>query len=99
MTIPSPSSPPPRSLPVSQVSRAAGCGQCRERSDLGFDFSYAYQPIVDLSKRSIVAHEALIRGPKGQSAYSVLSQVTDTNRYVFDQSCRAEAIRGAAALE
>jgi len=59
---------------------------------------FAYQPIVDLATRSIFAHEALVRGPNGESAYSVLSQLTDDNRYAFDQACRVEAIRGAAAL-
>ncbi|MBC7684199.1 MAG: EAL domain-containing protein [Bdellovibrionales bacterium] len=54
--------------------------------------------MVDLSRREIVAHEALVRGPNGESAYSVLSQVDDTNRYLFDQACRMKAIRGAAEL-
>lgn len=76
----------------------AGCAQCKQAGELGFDFVFAYQPIVELSKRRIYAHEALVRGPNGESAYSVLSQVTDANRYTFDQACRVQAIRGAAAL-
>ena len=40
----------------------------------------------------------MVRGPNGESAYTVLSQVTDDNRYSFDQACRVEAIRGAAGL-
>ena len=72
--------------------------RCKTSPELGFDFVFAYQPIVDLSTRSIYAHEALIRGPNGESAYSVLSQVTDATRYPFDQACRVEAIRGAAEL-
>ncbi|MGS0742003.1 EAL domain-containing protein [Glaciimonas sp. GG7] len=72
--------------------------QCKDVNELGFDFIYAYQPIVDLSARSIYAHEALVRGPNGESAYSVLSQVTDANRYAFDQACRVAAIRGASEL-
>lgn len=79
-------------------STAPGCGQCKKEQDLGFDFLFAYQPIVDVRTRSIYAHEALVRGPNGESAYSILSQVTDANRYSFDQACRVEAIRGAAAL-
>jgi len=75
-----------------------GCEQCRTPRELGFDFRFAYQPIVDLERRQIFAHEALVRGPNGESAYSVLSQVTDDNRYTFDQACRVEAIRGAAEL-
>ncbi|WP_317201535.1 EAL domain-containing protein [Janthinobacterium sp.] len=75
-----------------------GCVQCKQASELGFDFFFAYQPIVELSQRAIYAHEALVRGPNGESAYSVLSQVTEANRYSFDQACRVQAIRGAAAL-
>ena len=74
------------------ASRA--CHSCKSDEGLTFDFDYAYQPIVDLSRREIVAHEALVRGPNGESAYSVLSQVNDANRYMFDQACRVKAIRG-----
>ena len=74
------------------------CRSCKSDQGLTFDFEYAYQPIVDLSRREIVAHEALVRGPNGESAFSVLSQVDDTNRYTFDQACRVKAIRGAAEL-
>ncbi len=81
-----------------QSPTPAGCVQCKSDKPLDFDFLFAYQPIVNLSTRSIYAHEALVRGPHGESAYSVLSKVTDTNRYSFDQACRVQAIRGAAAL-
>lgn len=77
---------------------SVGCHRCKEEQPLGFDIAFAYQPIVDLGARSIYAHEALVRGPNGESAFSVLSRVTDANRYVFDQACRVEAIRGAAEL-
>ncbi|RXH58174.1 EAL domain-containing protein [Granulicella sibirica] len=39
-----------------------------------------------------------MRGPKGESAYSVLSQVTDQNKYAFDQNCRVAAIMLASQL-
>ena len=81
-----------------QPQESPGCAQCKNDEPLGFDFVFAYQPIVELSKRAIYAHEALVRGPNGESAYSVLSQVTPANRYRFDQACRVQAIRGAAAL-
>ena len=76
----------------------AGCAQCKKAEPLPFDFIFAYQPIVELSTRSIYAHEALVRGPNGESAWSVLSQVNDDNRYAFDQACRVAAIKGAAEL-
>ena len=77
---------------------AKGCLQCRKAEPLGFDFAYAYQPIVQLSTQQIYAHEALVRGPNGESAWSVLSQVNEDNRYAFDQACRVAAIEGAAKL-
>ena len=76
----------------------APCGGCSDSDALGFRFSYAYQPIVDVSTRTVFAHEALVRGPQGESAYSVLSRLDDTNRYRFDQACRVKAIKGAAQL-
>jgi hypothetical protein len=45
------------------------------------------------------AHEALVRGPSGESAGSVFAQVDETNRYQFDQRCRTTAIAQAAALK
>src|SRR5471030_1990832 len=75
------------------------CQKCKDDRELGFDIVFAYQPIVDLRARSIYAHEALVRGPSGESAFSVLSQVTEANRYLFDQTCRVQAIKGAAELE
>lgn len=74
------------------------CGRCRNKRELGFQFAFAYQPIVDLNARSIWAHEALVRGPRGEGAWSVLSLVNEDNLYEFDQACRIEAIRGAASL-
>lgn len=55
----------------------------------------AFQPIVDVETGLPFAYEALVRGPEGQSAYSVLSQVTEANRYAFDQACRVKAIETA----
>jgi EAL domain-containing protein (putative c-di-GMP-specific phosphodiesterase class I) len=80
------------------VKPVPACVQCRSNDELGFDFDYAYQPIIHLRQRVIYAHEALVRGPNGESAYSVLSKVNDANRYMFDQACRVRAIRGAAEL-
>ena len=66
-------------IPIQPEQEApAGCRACKRDDGLTFDFDYAYQPIVDLSRREIVAHEALVRGPNGESAYSVLSQVNDS---------------------
>jgi EAL domain-containing protein (putative c-di-GMP-specific phosphodiesterase class I) len=40
----------------------------------------------------------LVRGTEGQSAFSVLSQVDEKNRYKFDQACRVKAIELAGRL-
>ena len=74
------------------------CEECGSGARLDFGFEYAYQPIVDVQRRTIYAHEALVRGPSGESAASVLAQVNDNNRYRFDQACRVKAIKGASAL-
>lgn len=72
-------------LPVSKY-RELSCAQCRSGAALDFNFSFAFQPIVDASTRSITAYEALVRGENGESAFSVLQQVDDDNRYAFDQA-------------
>lgn len=76
----------------------SACGECADGIKAPFEFSMAFQPIVDLRRRQIYAYEALVRGPAGESAFSVLSQVTPANRYAFDQSCRVKAIELASDL-
>lgn len=77
---------------------AADCEACGKAERVGFQFDFAYQPIVDLQTAQVFAHEALVRGPAGEGAASVLAQVNEHNRYRFDQACRVKAIKGAAAL-
>lgn len=74
------------------------CADCGSSERLPFQFSYAFQPIVDIETRQIFAHEALVRGPNGEAAFTVLSQIDDANRYRFDQACRVKAIKTAAQL-
>ncbi|MHC8404770.1 MULTISPECIES: S6 modification regulatory phosphodiesterase RimA [unclassified Pseudomonas] len=85
-------------FPSSLTSSKTGCQGCQQSEPLGFDFAFAYQPIVDVRDRSIFANEALVRGLAGEGAFSVLDQVTDENRYRFDQLCRIRAIEGAATI-
>lgn len=42
---------------------------------LEVEFSFAFQPIVNVCKREISSFEALIRGPQGESARSVLAKM------------------------
>jgi EAL domain-containing protein (putative c-di-GMP-specific phosphodiesterase class I) len=74
------------------------CDNCVNPASLGFQFDYAYQPIVDLRTQTVFAHEALVRGPNGEGAMTVLTQVNEDNRYRFDQACRVKAIKGASQL-
>ena len=78
--------------------RSVGCSECRDPAALGFDFTMAFQPIVDLRTQTLFAYEALVRGNDGAEAASVLALVTDQNRYRFDQACRIRAIELAARL-
>jgi EAL domain-containing protein (putative c-di-GMP-specific phosphodiesterase class I) len=80
------------------VSNRIKCGQCGERTP-SLDFEFAFQPIVSIKHQSVFAHEALARGPQGQSAASVLSQVNLVNRHRFDQECRTRAIEQASAID
>ena len=82
----------------SSVTRT-GCALCRDAQPLPFEFSYAFQPIVDVQARSVFAHEALVRGPAGEPAGTVLSRITDDIRYSFDQACREKAIRIASSVD
>ncbi|MDR9498191.1 MAG: EAL domain-containing protein [Hydrogenovibrio sp.] len=74
----------------------AGCQQCQR--PLGFDFTFAFQPIVDVAARTVFGYEALVRDPVEKNAWAVLKKVDDSNRYAFDQACRQTAIALAAAL-
>lgn len=75
------------------------CRACLEGAGLDFDFGHALQPIVDVTDKSVFAHEALVRGPAGEPAGTVLAQVDETNRYRFDQASRVRAIALASELK
>lgn len=78
--------------------RPLGCRECLGGAGLDFEFSMAFQPIVNIRTHEIFAYEALVRGPNDESATEVFNRVDDSNRYRFDQSCRVKAVRLAAAL-
>ena len=75
-----------------------GCDGCKDGIEQPFPFSMAFQPIVDVNTGKVFAYEALVRGKGGESAGSILGQVTKVNRYAFDQNCRVKAITLAAQL-
>ncbi|MHA6638371.1 S6 modification regulatory phosphodiesterase RimA [Stutzerimonas frequens] len=99
MTFNNPSdNPDPATYSCHDASAHGACPSCASGERLGFGFSYAFQPIIDLHDRQIFAHEALVRGVGGEPAPTVLSQVTEQNRFRFDQAGRVKAIKTAAKL-
>jgi len=73
------------------------CTGCKDGKVLDFDFTMAFQPIVDLQTGGALAYEALVRGRDGEGAQTILDRVTPENRYAFDQQCRIKAIQVAVA--
>ena len=80
------------------MNERIACGACRDGEPLPFAFTMAFHPIIDIAKGSVWGYEALVRGTEGESAFEVLAQVTEANRYKFDQACRVKAIELAARL-
>ena len=64
-----------------------------------FEFSFAFQPIVNAETRKVISFEALVRGPRGESSVDVFSQVHAENMFGFDQACRLKAIHLASRLK
>lgn len=73
-----------------------GCSKCGMLTNL--DFTYAFQPIVDIENKDIFGYEALVRDRVHKTAGAVLRQIDDNNRYAFDQKCRIRAISLANQL-
>jgi EAL domain-containing protein (putative c-di-GMP-specific phosphodiesterase class I) len=77
---------------------SSACADCRNDMSVPFEMKMAFQPIVDLSAQRVWGYEALVRGPNGEPAGTVLSQVSDEMRYRFDQAARVLAIETAGKL-
>ncbi|WP_432695516.1 EAL domain-containing protein [Marinobacterium sp. YM272] len=78
--------------------RELGCAECASSECLDFEFTMAFQPIVNIRTRSVYSQEALVRGLNNEPAGVVFEQVNEGNRYAFDQACRVKAIQLAAKL-
>jgi EAL domain-containing protein (putative c-di-GMP-specific phosphodiesterase class I) len=74
-------------------------GPINTHGEMGFQFSFAFQPIVDVRNREIISFEALVRGPHGESAASVFAQVPQNDLLRFDEICRRKAIYLASRLK
>lgn len=92
------SNPDPAPSMPTDDSALPPCRSCRPDEPLPFDFTMAFQPIVDVARREVFAYEALVRGTAGEGAETILGQINHGNRYVFDQSCRVKAVELAARL-
>jgi len=79
-----------------QETRELSCEGCLNGEALDFDFTMAFQPLIDLSQKRTFGFEGLVRGLNNEPAYTVISQITAKNIYKFDQSCRVKAIALAA---
>lgn len=74
------------------------CNRCQQAPGLTFEFTMAFQPIINPQMGEVFAHEALVRGLAQESAAMILQGVDDDNRYRFDQACRVKAVQLAAQL-
>ena len=81
------------------MSERKKCEGCRDGARFELPITMAFQPIVDVSARTVFAYEALLRGADGAGAGTILSQVTDATKYAFDQTCRVTAIDLATGLD
>ncbi len=74
-------------------------GPINTKGEMGFQFSFAFQPIVDVRNREIISFEALVRGPHGECSASVFAQVPQNDILRFDEICRRKAIYLASRLK
>ena len=56
---------------------------------------FAFQPYVDVVRQSVVGHEALYRGPQGESADRMLARVSGAEQVALDQQLRLQALAEA----
>ena len=81
-----------------QSDKPIGCADCTKGVGLEFDFTMAFQPIVNTTSKEVFAQEALVRGMNEEPAGEILGRINDGNRYRFDQACRIKAVQLAAKL-
>jgi EAL domain-containing protein (putative c-di-GMP-specific phosphodiesterase class I) len=62
------------------------------------EFSFAYQPIVDIESRTVFAFEALVRGRANQPAGVIFGAIDPRDLHRFDRAARLRAIELAASL-
>ncbi|MEQ8404266.1 MAG: EAL domain-containing protein [Oceanicaulis sp.] len=83
----------PACPPAGEGTAACACAQ-----PVPAEFKFAFQPIVDVRDRTVFAQEALVRGPNGEGAGSVLGAIDQANIHAFDRACRIGAVKASARL-
>ncbi len=61
-------------------------------------YTFAFQPVVNMRDHSVVAYEALVRGLGNKPALSVLQSLSGPALWKFDRDARIDAITLAARL-
>ena len=61
-------------------------------------FTFAFQPIIHAPSRSIYSYEALLRGPDGEPAATILQGIHPAQRVRFNERSRTAAVELAARL-
>lgn len=62
------------------------------------EYSFAFQPIVNVITGTIVSFEALVRGPNDEPAKQIFEQISPSDIHKFDEILRLNAIPLAAKL-
>lgn len=61
-------------------------------------YAFAFQPIIHAPSRSVYSHEALIRGPEGETAASILQRSQPAGMHALREQQRIAALEAAARL-
>jgi len=62
------------------------------------NFSFAFQPIIEVKAKQVFSYEAFIRGINNESSNFILSQINIANMNEFDHYARQKALEIAAKL-
>ncbi len=62
------------------------------------DYSFAFQPIINIASERIFSFEALVRTPDNQPSREVFRRIAQSDLYQFDRDSRELAIQMAAKL-
>ena len=85
-------------MPPSYKCEGPSNGASVSFGEADFEFSFAFQPIVNARTHQVVSFEALVRGPDGEPSADVFARVPRSSLLRFDQACRLKAIQLASRL-